>query len=271
MGIRQPVVAGRFYPGDSSSLKRTVNDLLSQFSPQKNKNVLGVVSPHAGYIYSGGVCAETLKSSEIPDTVVILGPNHQGRGAQVALATQDWATPLGIVSREKTLSDMLLHHSNLVEQDDTAHEFEHSLEVQVPFLQELTNNVKIVALCISRLSFSDCSKLGKDLAAAVREFDKPVMIVASSDMSHYESRTAASKKDHMALEHVVNLNPKQLYDTVFSQNISMCGVIPTTVMLYSTLQLGANTAELVRYTDSGEASGDTDQVVGYAGALVCRT
>jgi len=267
---RNPAVAGRFYPGDTKTLEKTVADMLSQAHIKKIEGVIGAVSPHAGYIYSGGVCAETLNSIDIPETVLILGPNHHGRGAQIALSDLDWKLPGGIVPINRDLLHYILNHADEAQVDESAHQFEHSLEVQVPFLQALQKDLSIVPLALSHIPYSACKKLATGLALAITQYNKPVLLLASSDMSHYESREAAEIKDKLALDKLISLDPEGLYQTVSANRISMCGVIPATVVLEASIQLGGNRAQIIRYTDSGAVSGDTDQVVGYAGAVISK-
>lgn len=265
--IRTPVVANQFYPGDPGILRQTLAELTPGSSKEKKK-ALAVVSPHAGYIYSGAVAGETFAQVEIPDDIIILGPNHSGRGARIAMMSQgEWQMPLGNIELNGELGN-LLSHSTLIEQDHIAHSYEHSLEVQVPFLQYLKKEFTILPFVVSHIPYSDCVTAGKEIAAAIAKYNKPVLMVASTDMTHYESRKSASQKDHLALEHIISLDPEGLYNTVVSQRISMCGIMPTTIALITALELGATKAELIRYTDSGETSGDTQQVVGYAGCVI---
>ncbi|MDJ0623415.1 MAG: AmmeMemoRadiSam system protein B [Desulfocapsaceae bacterium] len=268
---RLPAVADRFYPGNKDALDKVVNDLLIKHHCTQKKKAIAVVSPHAGYIYSGGVCAETLNSIIIPETVMILGPNHHGRGASIALSRTPWQMPSGTVQIDEELAELLLEIDQEIKVNEAAHQFEHSLEVQVPFLQALQENLRIVPLALSHLSFNECETLGESLAVAIRRFDKPVLVLASSDMNHFDSREIGSKKDKLVLAELVNLQPQALYSTVAQNNISMCGVIPVTIALQVSLHLGASIAELIRYTDSGDVSGDIDQVVGYAGAILYRS
>lgn len=268
---RLPAVADRFYPGGENSLRKTVTDLLNKYNPDKRDGVLAAVSPHAGYIYSGDACAETLKAIDVPETVVILGPNHHGRGAPIALSLVNWEMPLGEVSINVELANHILAQNPNAVVDEIAHQHEHSLEVQVPFLQILQKELTIVPIALSHLSYSHCEEFANDLALAIEAYKKRVLILASSDMSHYESRENSEKKDKMALTELVSLNPSGLYRTVAENRISMCGIIPVSVALQAAILLGADTAEVIRYTDSGAVSGDTDQVVGYAGAVICKS
>ena len=266
---RAPAVANQFYPGDPKVLSASLEGLIPRIDSRLKTKALAVISPHAGYVYSGKVAGETFAKTEIPQSVIILGPNHQGYGAPAALmATGFWEMPMGEVPIDSKLSQAILDESSLVEPDDLAHRFEHSLEVQVPFLQKLRDDLAIAPIVLSHLRYSQCEALGSELAAAIRKFGNPTLIVASSDMTHYETRSSASAKDKMAIRHILALDPKGLYDTVHANKITMCGVIPATVALIAAIALGAGSAELIRYTDSGETSGDTEHVVGYAGIVI---
>jgi len=263
---RSPVVADRFYPGSRSVLQSTLDELIP--AVQKKQKALGVVSPHAGYIYSGGVAGQTLGQVIIPETVVILGPNHTGRGKPVSLSTSTWEMAFGDVPVDMSFGNKLLLDESPIEQDDAAHAFEHSLEVQVPFLQLMQESLKIVPLCISHISYEMCQNVATVISRAIEKTDDQILILASNDMSHFETRESARMKDKMALDKLLALDPRGLYDTVLTKGISMCGIMPVTVMLLCCMQLGATQAKLVRYTDSGEMSGDTSQVVGYAGVII---
>jgi AmmeMemoRadiSam system protein B len=263
---RLPVVADRFYPGDPTVLRQTVAELIP--SVAEKVKARAVVAPHAGYVYSGAVAGETFARVEIPETVVILGPNHHGRGAPVAMGTQAWAMPMGSVPLAVDLAAHVLRGAEIIEADDEAHRFEHSLEVQVPFLQYLQPSLSILPLVVSHIAFDQCRQVAGEIVRGIRALGREVLLVASTDMTHYESRQNASLKDHLALEHLLALDPRGLYDTVITNRISMCGIVPTTIVLLAAMELGASRAELVRYTDSGEASGDTRQVVGYAGVVI---
>lgn len=266
--IRTPAVAGQFYPGSSATLRQTISELTPQTSEDK-QNAIVAVSPHAGYIYSGGVAAATFARIHIPDDIIVLGPNHHGAGEKLAVMDNGvWDLPFGSVPINEVLAGTILNLSDLFKADTHAHLPEHSLEVQVPFLQYHNADITIVPICISYISFKDCQRAGEDLADAIKEYHKPVLIVASTDMTHYESRKSATQKDAMAMEHIDKLDPKALYSTVVDNRISMCGIMPTTIALVAANRLGATKAELVRYTDSGETSGDTAHVVGYAGFII---
>ncbi len=268
--IRTPAVANQFYSADPS----TLNQQISSFTPTvsiKKHDAIVAISPHAGYIYSGAVAAETFAQINIPDNIIVLGPNHHGRGEPLAVMTEgQWQMPFGTVQINEHLANSILEKSKLFNSDKQAHIPEHSLEVQIPFLQYHNKNISILPICISYISFDECMKAGEAIAAATREYEKPVLIVASTDMTHYESRESASKKDLLAMTQIDNLDPENLYNTVVGNKISMCGIMPTTIALIAANKLGAKQATLVRYTDSGETSGDINQVVGYAGYIVSQ-
>ncbi|MBU1234938.1 MAG: AmmeMemoRadiSam system protein B [Proteobacteria bacterium] len=265
--IRSPAVAGRFYPGTDDSLRIAIQELSSE-APAKRKKVLAAVSPHAGYMYSGGVAAETLGSIVIPETVIILGPNHTGQGAPVSLSTAIWDMPMGRVPVDQDFVEDLLAETSYIEIDELAHRYEHSLEVQIPFLQMGQPRLSIVPIVISHISYPVLDEIGLALAEVIKRSGKEILIVASSDMTHYEPREAADKKDHYVLKKLADMDPDILYRSVTGHRISMCGIMPVTVALIAALELGATKTEVIRYTDSGEMTGDTDQVVGYAGVLI---
>ncbi|OGR03896.1 MAG: AmmeMemoRadiSam system protein B [Deltaproteobacteria bacterium RIFOXYD12_FULL_50_9] len=267
--IRLPAVANQFYPGDAHLLKETLDKLIPPFSDDLRKKALAIISPHAGYIYSGSVAGETFARIQVSRDVIILGPNHHGLGAPIAIMQEGaWQMPLGAVPINSSLAELIINHNPAIRVDEKAHLHEHSLEVQVSFLQYFQQNLAIVPITFSQLSFTLCEEIGKGIAAAIKDYRKDVLMIASSDMTHYESRREATAKDRQAIEKVLALDPLGLYQTVFSRGITMCGVIPATVALIAAKELGATQAELVRYTDSGEISGDTRQVVGYAGLII---
>lgn len=265
--IRQPAVAGQFYPGSTVELRRELQQLIPDTAVKRP--TIGVISPHAGYLYSGATAGRLLAGIEIPRTVLILGPNHHGRGAVAALAPEDdWQTPLGAVPIEKRLSSLIQEYMPAVQLDGAAHAYEHSLEVQVPFLQQLRPDVAIVPLCLAFSDYGGCELLGKALAVAIGAFGEPVLILASSDMTHYESAESAKQKDTLALERILALDAQGLVEVCRAKRISMCGVIPAAVMLVTAKELGATQAELVAYTTSGAVTGDLREVVAYAAIAV---
>jgi AmmeMemoRadiSam system protein B len=261
---REPAVAGRFYTDDPATLVAQVDRFLAAGGPRARAR--GIVAPHAGYVYSGAVAGAVYARVDVPERVIVLGPNHTGLGKAGALwPGGTWRLPAGDVPVDAELTAALAA-SPLVERDPEAHLLEHSLEVQVPFLARLRPGVRIAALCLGPLSFEQCEELGNDVAAAARAAG--ALVVASSDMSHYVPAATAREKDHRAIARILALDPEGLYDVVRREKITMCGIVPATVMLVAAKALGATQAELVRYANSGDVNGDTRQVVGYAGVLV---
>ncbi len=264
---REPAVAGRFYPDDAEGLKREVAKHLPQAA--EAAPALGVVSPHAGFLYSGDAAGAVYARVAIPETVVLIGPNHTGQGERLSVMTEGrWNLPTGAVDIDSELAEALLANGPQLRPDAAAHKNEHSLETQIPFLQHFKPDFKIVPICMMRASYMDCKALARALVTAVRQTGRPVLVVASSDMTHYESHLEASAKDSKAIEKILDLDAAGLFETVIKNGISMCGVGPVTTMLIYAQTMGASEAELIRYMTSGEVSGDMDRVVGYAGMIV---
>ncbi len=264
--IREPAVAGRFYPGQADALEQQVAASMGPTTAARTASVL--IGPHAGYVYSGSILGRTYARTVVPPRVILMGPNHTGRGAVRSLwSGGGWRLPTGTVPIDDALVDDLREHCGATP-DLAAHHDEHAIEVHLPFVVARRPDVRIAALCLGRLSMAACRALGEGLAAVVARSPSPVLVVASTDMSHYVSAARASVLDHMALDRVTALDPAGLHRTVAEHGISMCGVIPTTVALFAGLALGATEAELVAYGHSGETSGDHARVVGYAGLLV---
>lgn len=263
--LRPPVAAGRFYAGDPASLRAEV----ARCMPEQDKShALAVIVPHAGYIYSGATAGAALGRAKVPAGVLLLGPNHTGLGHGCALSPDDWQIPGADIPANRDLNAAILRHCRLVQEDRQAHSREHSLEVLLPFLHRARPDLQISALCLGGLRLAQCQELATGLHAALMAYGRPVLLVASTDMNHYESRAVGSRKDRAAIARIVALDAAGLFDTVRQEHISMCGCVPVTVALLVALALGAKKAELVRYTDSGETSGDTAQVVGYAALLI---
>lgn len=265
--LRSAVVAGQFYPGRKQELQKTVASLMP--STVSVQPAIALMSPHAGYVYSGGIAGRTFSGVKIPEEVIILGPNHQGRGHRAAVYTSGaWETPLGLSKISDELAAKILAECPMTADDSVAHSYEHSLEVQLPFLQVRESQVRIVPICISHMPLDMLLQLGDGLARATSSRSSAPLLVASTDMTHYESGESARKKDFLALEKVLALDPKGLYEVVQEHRISMCGVLPTVVMLQAALALGADRAELIAYSNSGDVTGDQSEVVGYAGVRI---
>ncbi len=264
---RPPAVAGQFYYGTAARLKSQVEQYISRDTVREK--VIGAISPHAGLMYSGHVAGAVYSSISFPETFILVGPNHTGQGAPLSLmASGEWEIPSGILSIDEDLAGAIAGELPDLSLDTRAHAFEHSIEVQLPFITCFSGDARIVPIAVMNASLQDCETIGEGIARAVRHSGRSVVIVASSDMSHYISDTLARKLDDLALHEVLALNPEGLYSTVVKQNISMCGFIPATIMLYASKTLGAHEARLVKYATSGEVSGDYEHVVGYAGVVV---
>jgi hypothetical protein len=266
--IRDPAVAGQFFPGTAPELEKAVTGYLTTATePEK---AIGTVMPHAGYIYSGAVAGETAASIKVPGTVIILGPNHTGLGPAVSVFPGgSWHMPFGNVPVNEGLADQILERCELANPDQLAHLREHSIEVQLPFLRYARGeDFDTVPITVSRLGKDECRIVGKALADVISSSSEEILLVASSDMTHYETHQSAKAKDSEAIAKILDLDPDGLMDIVASRHISMCGIFPTTIMLYAAMALGATGARLVRYATSGEVSGDYEKVVGYAGIIV---
>lgn len=267
--IRRPVVAGQFYPGTEKSLLREVEDLIDKAA--KKEPALGVVSPHAGYMFSGPVAGQVLSSIAPRKTYLIMGPNHTGMGEDFSLsAAEAWKTPLGEVKVNAELARKILEISKNIVPDNAAHMAEHSIEVQLPFLQALNKEFSFIPIVIGHAAAATYKAVGKELARAIKEckLEKDITIIASSDMTHYEPHETAKKKDAKAIEAILALDEEALLRNVERLSISMCGYAPAYIMLVAAKELGARTARLVKYQTSGETSGDYSAVVGYAGIVI---
>ena len=220
-------------------------------------------------LFRSRVAGQVFSRVEIPADVIILGPNHRGVGAaQAIMASGTWDMPMGQVEINEVLASKVMAHSSLLKNDAVAHNYEHSLEVQVPFIQALRPDFKLVPILLSVSSFQECQEVGRALAHGIFDYGSEVLIVASTDMTHYEPHQKAMQKDKMAIDKILELDPEGLLKTVLGRGISMCGIVPTTVALIACKEMKANSVELAAYSTSGETSGDYDQVVGYAGLIV---
>jgi len=269
--LRHPAVAGRFYPGDPDDLRTEAQEYLSQSvsSDASPLKAIGCMAPHAGYMYSGHVAGAVFANIEIPRLCVVMCPNHTGMGRALAIMSEgSWETPLGEVPLDAEFAHALLQRFPPLHNDSAAHRAEHAAEVELPFLQLRQPNLEIVPIALGTGQFEVLEQLGLALADVVARCKEPVLIVASSDMNHYESDAVTRAKDHRAIERILTLDPRGLFDVVTQQDISMCGFGPAVAMLTAARQLGAKSAELVKYATSGDVSGDREMVVGYAGVVV---
>lgn len=281
MRVRKPAVAGYFYESGREDLLQqidwAVKHQLGPKAPQLpplGSEALGGVVPHAGYMYSGPVAAwiyAALKGYGKPDAVVIIGPNHYGIGAPVAIMKSGvWETPLGRVEIDSELSDAIMRRYKEVEDDFHAFSKEHSIEVQVPFIQYFFGDVKIVPIAVWRQTPSTSRELGKAVASAIREYGKRVHLLASSDFNHYEPHDVTVRKDEMAISKILRLDETGLFDVASKFDISICGIGPIGALITAAKELGFNNVALLKHATSGDSSGYKDETVGYASILFYR-
>ena len=265
--VREPAVAGRFYPANPKELRA---DVASYLSPsRKRASAIGCIAPHAGYVYSGQVAGAVFSRIEIPTSCIVLCPNHTGFGHPLAIMKEGaWRTPLGDLPIDSELAARLLQAFPALVEDSAAHRSEHAIEVELPFLQVIRPDVKFVPIAVGTGRLLLLEHLGEAVATVIAACEQPVLIIASSDMNHYEDDSTTRVKDHKAIDQILELDPRGLYETVMSESISMCGFGPAVAMLIAANRLGAQKADLVQYATSGDVSGDRETVVGYAGIVV---
>ena len=270
--IRQPAVAGQFYPADASEIGAALDALISLAVPKRK--AIAVVCPHAGWMYSGHTAGLVYATVEIPDRVILVGPNHRNTGSHYAVySSGTWHTPVGDVPVAEPLALELLDNCELLAEDTKAHAQEHSLEVQLPMLLRANPNIHIVPLLIGggwpeSGGRPELKEIGGALAQSVKEYGKPVLLVASTDLNHYENQEASHIKDKLVLDAIVKLDPDAMMDRVINVGVSMCGVAATYIVLRAAMGLGARHAELLEYRTSGDVSGDFTRVVGYGGVVI---
>jgi len=270
MATRTPAVAGTFYEGTPERLAAQVAACFAENpEPETKERFIGAVVPHAGLMYSGHVAAAFYGMAELPRRFIILCPNHTGFGHFAAINRDgDWLTPLGSVSIDAPLAEALIQRSPLLAEDSRAHVREHSLEVQLPFLQQLLGEFTFVPICLGANRYDYCEEIGHAIATVIQAADEPVGILASSDLNHYEDQKTTLRKDQAAIDAVLQLDPQELWRVVDELDISMCGFIPTTTMLIAAKQLGAKDARLIKHATSGDINGDYAHVVGYAAIVI---
>lgn len=273
--VRPAAVAGTFYPADARELSAQVD----RYSPasaapgQQKTRAIACVAPHAGYMYSGHVAGAVYSAIEIPARCILLGPRHYPQGQPMAILTEgSWRTPLGDVAIDTSLAADLARACSRLRDDPVAHAREHSLEVQLPFLQKLGKSVRFVPVVLASDRYPALEQLGRAVAHVVVKADAaqagPVLIVASTDLNHYEDDATTRLKDARAIERILALDPRGLYDTIRNESITMCGYAATVATLAAAIELGATEARLIRYATSAEVSGDYSRVVGYAGIVI---
>ena len=275
MKLRYPAVAGSWYAGTPNSLRKQIEQLFTHKLGPGNlpsvvedgpRNVVGLVVPHAGYMASGPVAAHAyhhLAEDGKPDVIVIFGPNHTGHGSALSIMNEGaWRTPLGDVEVDTETADKILQASSIVDADDRAHVYEHSIELQLPFLQYLYGSgFRFVPICFMMQDLESSREVGKAVASALK--GKNGLVIASSDLTHYEPQERAEKKDRMAIDAALELDEERYYNTVEAYGISTCGYGPVIAAITAAKELGAKKAELLSYGTSGDVLGDRSAVVGY--------
>jgi AmmeMemoRadiSam system protein B len=267
--LRLPAVAGQFYPGDPKELSALVEKYTKEEEPRQKVKVRACLVPHAGYMYSGAIAGAVFARIAIPKKILILGVRHYPRGESLAILSEGaWRTPLGDAPVETPLAARLLKQCPALREDSVAHSREHSLEVELPFLQVLSPGFSFVPVAVGTLRYEELREAGEGIARALEEAGEEILVVTSSDMNHYEDDDTTRQKDEKAIERMLNLDAKDLYDVCREERISMCGLGPAVTMLTAMKRLGAKKAELVRYATSGDVNGNRKEVVGYAGMTV---
>ncbi|HZR58929.1 MAG TPA: AmmeMemoRadiSam system protein B [Terriglobales bacterium] len=264
---RHPAVAGRFYPNDPTTLLASLNSYLS---PRKEvTSAIACMVPHAGYIYSGQVAGSVYATLAIPRRCIILCPNHTGVGHPLSIVSQGtWRTPLDDATIDSDLANTLKRRFPLLIEDSDAHAREHAIEVELPFLQVCRQDFTFVPIALGTQKFEVLQSLGEVIGNVIAAQDESILIIASSDMNHYESDRITREKDHKAIDRILALDPQGLFEVAKSEEISMCGLGSAVTMLTAAKHLGASKAELLQYATSGDVSGDREMVVGYAGVVV---
>lgn len=264
--LRKACVAGRFYPGSKTALAEQVASFLID-APKED--AIAFICPHAGYMYSGAVAGRAFSSVNIPDKIILIGPNHTGLGPNASvMPSGTWEIPTGKIEIDEELASKVLASSPLFQSDFEAHIMEHSLEVQLPFIYAINPKAKIVPVTVMGANAKEREEMGKALAKVVSKAKERVLILVSSDMNHYEPDKETRVKDKLAIERVAALDAKGLIEVAEKQDITMCGVLPAAIAIHAAKTLGASKGRLVSYATSGEASGDMDEVVGYAGMII---
>ncbi len=273
MRIRHAAVAGYFYPSDPDELNNSIKiSFLSSVGPGKlppsehSVDALGYVVPHAGYEYSGPVAAHAyyeISASNEELTFIILGPNHYGIGSPIAVPQSDeWETPLGKIEIDEALKHEIIRESNIIDVDDSAHWREHSIEVQLPFLQYIRKDFKVLPISMAYMEMGAAIDVAETIFKAIK--GRRAMIIASSDMTHYEPQASVNEKDNAAIEAIISLDISRLYLVISQKNITMCGYGPVAVLMHLSKLMGYSDVRLLKHSDSGEMTGDRASVVGYA-------
>jgi AmmeMemoRadiSam system protein B len=267
--VRQPAVSGSFYPDSAEEVEASLDALIEAIEPKRKARAL--VVPHAGWIYSGRVAGAVYGRVSLPPRCILLGPNHTGLGAPGAVMVRGlWRYPGGELPIAEDLALALLGGAagDLLTEDELAHRREHALEVQLPFLRRVEPTMTFVPVSLMRTSLDFCRTVGHAVAEVVSNASEPICLISSTDLNHYAPQAVSNQKDRLAIDAILSLDPERLHRTVTEHQITMCGIAPTTALLFALQELGAQSAELVRYMTSGDVSGDYRRVVGYCGIII---
>ncbi len=263
--LREAQVSGMFYESDAPALKKHISKYIIKV--ENKYKAKGIIVPHAGYIYSGKVAGEVFSSIEIPDILIILGPNHTGLGKSISVMTQGiWRTPLGDCRINEPVANEIIRNCKFAQKDTMAHLKEHSIEVELPFIQYLKPSFSFVPICLAESDLDKLSKLGEVIANIIK--GKDILLIASTDLTHYEDAKTAERKDKLVLDAIMKLDPEKMVKEIYENDISMCGWMPVFVLLKACKISGAKEGKIIKYANSGEVSGDYEQVVGYGGAVI---
>lgn len=267
MNIRKPAVAGHFYPGDRNRLLKTIERLID--TGIEKQDAKSVIAPHAAYMYSGRVAGMVFSRIEIPEKVILLGPDHRSYGSNAFIMTEGvWEMPLGDVNIDNELAEDIVKGSDILCPNAFAHNMEHSLEVQIPFLQYFQPHFSIVPIILSGDSLSLSESVANGIVSGIKEQNEKILIIASTDLTHYQTQSIANEQDNRIIEKIIALDPKGLLELVTEDGLSMCGYLPVTTAILATKLLGAKSVKLVKYMTSGDVSGELSHVVGYAGMII---
>lgn len=265
--MRTATVAGAFYEAEKHILEEQLRECFSGLTIEEEADIIGAVVPHAGYMYSGSVAANVYARLPKADTYVILGPNHHGMGSLVAVSADRWIMPAGEVEVDRAFVNAL--PKGVIDVDETAHRYEHSIEVQLPFLQFLFDKTfLIVPICMGLSDEVTTREVGEDLASTIAKLGKKVILIASSDFTHYEPAGIASTKDEYVIEAITELNVAKFYHRIYERNVTACGVGPIAAVMYAAKELGATRGKMIKYATSGDVTGDRSSVVGYGGIII---
>jgi MEMO1 family protein len=266
--LRLPAVAGRFYPSDAAELTALIHKYTGTDPGHAPTAARACLVPHAGYVYSGHVTGAVLARVALPRKIIILGVRHYPRGEPAAiLSSGAWRTPLGDARIDEEIAEALKKACPLLREDSVAHSAEHSLEVQLPFLQALARDFTFVPVALGTVQFESLVSVGEAIARVLAASQENVLLLTTSDLNHYQDDATTRIKDRKAIEQLLALEARGLYDTCRNEEISMCGLGPAVAMITALKVLGVKKTELVKYATSADVSGDRDAVVGYAGMI----